>query len=47
MKTSSDKIPSPQFEEGIEKAVWVKPKQFKGWKGEMYPSVWDIVKDVE
>lgn len=47
MKTASDKTPNPQFEEGIEKAIWVKPKQFKSWKSEMYPSVWDIVKDVE
>lgn len=47
MKTTSDKIPNPQFEESIEKAVWVKSKQFKGWKSEMYPSVWDIVKDIE
>lgn len=36
----------PQEEEGIEKATWVKPEVFKQWKNEMYPSVWDIVKDI-
>jgi len=37
----------PQKEEGIEKAVWVKPVRFKKWKKDIYPSVWDIVKDIE
>jgi len=47
MRCGDDKTPVPQREEGIEKAVWIKPAEFKRWKRKMYPSVWDIVKDVE
>ena len=44
MNTPSDKIPEPQYEEGIEKAVWIKTSEFEGLKDEMFPSVWDILK---
>jgi hypothetical protein len=47
MSSIDESAPKPQEEEGIEKVVWVKPKEFKSWKGEMYPSVWDIVKGIE
>ncbi len=47
MTTKDTKTPVPQIEEGIEKAVWVKPAEFKEWKKETYPSVWNILKKVK
>lgn len=47
MSCGDDKEPTPQLEEGIEKAIWVKAPMFKQWRRDMYPSVWDILKDVE
>jgi 8-oxo-dGTP pyrophosphatase MutT (NUDIX family) len=35
----------PQAEEGIEKAVWANAAQIKEYSANMYPSVWDILKD--
>lgn len=47
MTTPAGKKLIPQKEEGIEKVVWVKPVKFKKWKKEIYPSIWDLVKDIE
>jgi 8-oxo-dGTP pyrophosphatase MutT (NUDIX family) len=47
MNCKDTNTPTPQKEEGIEKAIWVKPDVFKQWKKETYPSVWDIVKKVD
>lgn len=47
MNCRDENPPVPQAEEGIEKAIWVLPSQFKTWRREMYPSVWDILKKIE
>jgi len=46
MLCKDDAVPTPQKEEGIQKAIWVKAEEFKQWKKEMYPSIWDIVKKI-
>jgi 8-oxo-dGTP pyrophosphatase MutT (NUDIX family) len=46
MKTTSDKIPVPQQEEGIEKAIWVNKSEFEELGKQMFPSVWGILKKI-
>ena len=47
MKTTSDKKPVPQKEEGIKTAVWLSPAAIKRRKKNIYPSVWQLLKDLK
>lgn len=47
MSTTSDKKLVPQKEEGIEKAQWLRPTEIKRKKKEIYPSVWQLVQDID
>lgn len=45
MAYSGSKLTTPQSEEGIEKAVWLKKKNIARLKKNMYPSIVDILTD--
>ncbi len=45
MTTTSTKIPVPQENEGIEKAVWAKPSQIKNYMENMYPNIKDLLQE--
>jgi 8-oxo-dGTP pyrophosphatase MutT (NUDIX family) len=45
MTTTYTDKPVPQTEEGIEKAIWVKPDQLKNYMEDMYPSIRDVLEE--
>jgi hypothetical protein len=47
MTYNGDETPTPQTEEGIEKAIWVKKPDIAELKKNMYPSIIDLLESVE